>query len=132
MDHFIDWKFGVPVKIYGKYSNPAEREVLLISETKITFSAIAPSGALHQYPKCNFYYELIPYKLATNGIRYPICENSKEWAYCNREDEMGVFGNTPHKDNLVRRKSPVTINIDGKTVTLSDERVAELKKKLGV
>ena len=134
MGHFIGWKFGVPVKVYehnpGEVNYPEYEEARLIEENGKTFIIMYSDQRLGYRSKQNFHYELIPYKVGDLNPRYPICSNSSYVAYCNgggvmqELDRLGASSLKPY---------PVaTLNIDGKTIELSAETTAELKKKLEI
>ena len=133
MNHFIGWKFGVPVQVFSKYARPLRsQEVLLIHENETTFSTVLSTGELWGFKKCNSHYELIPYvRKDAPGARYPVCSNYCHTSYCNAQDIMQRIGYT--ESDTVKKSPPVaTLTIDGKTIELSRETTAELKKKLGV
>lgn len=135
MGHFTDWKFGVPVKIYehnpGGYNYPQYDEARLVNENDKHFMIIFDSGVVGSRSKRNFHYELIPHKAGGLGPRYPVCSNSGHTAYCNSGGIMGCLDSF-QVSNLQPYPTTATLTIDGKTIELSDETVAELRKKLGV
>ncbi len=131
MNHFIGWKFGVPVKIQNRYNPNSKIESMLIWENDNGFRAITEAGPTNYYAKDTFTYELIPHKAGVvSGPRYPVCQSTFNAAYCNA-DESGMSKLGTHYEQL-EPVSIATLNIDGKTIELSAETTAELKKKLGV
>ncbi len=134
MGHFIGWKFGVPVRVYER--NPGGRnyskyeEAKLIKEDGKTFIIMYNDQRLGYRSKQNFHYELIPYKAGGLNPRYPICSNSSYVAYCNGGGVMQELDRL--KTSSLKPYPVATLNIDGKTIELSAETTAELKKKLGV
>ena len=132
MNYFIGWKFGVPVKVFSKYAHPTTQEVLLIYEDETTFSTVLSTGELWGFKKINSYYELIPYSSkGTSGARYPVCSNYCHTAYCNAQNVMQRIGYA-NSDTVEKSPPAATLIIDGKTIELSAETIAELKKKRGV
>ena len=132
MGHFINWKFGVPVRVSSRnYSSPYTNQVLLINEDDDTFT-ITFANFTKQYTKKIYSYELIPHQ-GCNGMRprFPVCQNSAFTAYCNGHGIMTELdrGGSGYK---LKPYPTATFNIDGKTIELSAETTAELKKKLGV
>ena len=131
MNHFIGWKFGVPVRILDIRGAQIKHFVYLIDETKLYFIGMDKVGNVEVFSKSNRSYELIPHKAGVvSGPRYPVCQSTFNAAYCNA-DESGMNKLGIHYEQL----EPVSIailNIDGKTIELSAETTAELKKKLGV
>ena len=139
MNHFIGWKFGIPVKVVAK--NQADQriasgEARLVDEDANYFSIIRRNGEVRVRNKQNFYYELIPHKYNypgdTNKSRYPICESPEYTAYCNCLNEMVHLEALTTKTYKFVPIPVATLNIDGKTIELSAETTAELKKKLGI
>ncbi len=134
MGHFIDWKFGVPVKVFAK--NQADQDVIrgegrLTRESSGSFSVYWAAGGHINLLKTKFYYKLIPHKAGVvTGPRYPVCQSTFNAAYCNA-DEAGMTKLSTHYEQL-EPASVATLNIDGKTIELSAETTAELKKKLGM
>ena len=129
MGHFVGWKFGVPVKIFhhGRLVTDYNR---LTHESEVSFRAANDGGGEMYYSKSDGYiYELIPHKYSAFSPRYPVCQNSLETAFCNGLGIMPTMGATEDK---LKQYPAATLNIDGKTIELSDETVAELKKKLGI
>ena len=131
MNHFIGWKFGVPVRVSSRnYSLPYTDQVLLINEDENTFTVVF-TNFIKQYTKEVYSYELIPHKAGVvSGPRYPVCQSTFNAAYCNA-DESGMSKLGTHYEQL-EPVSIATLNIDGKTIELNAETTAELKKKLGV
>ena len=129
MGHFIGWKFGVPVKVSScHYSVPYTEQVLLIRETDFNFT-VQFMFFIKEYDKRYYYYELIPHKAGGLGPRYPICSNPNYTAYCNGGGVIQELDCL--KTSSLKPYSVATLNIDGKTIELSAEITAELKKKLG-
>ena len=133
MNHFIGWKFGVPVKvfIYGGEGRLLDDQ-RLINEDATSFQTILPDRRVHQYFKVKTHYELIPHSVE-GGVkpRYPVCVSSEHAAYCNCIGKMAGFAAGKIIESPVPA-SPATLNIEGKTIKLSAETAAELKKQLGV
>ena len=134
MGHFVGWTFGVPVKVRAKLQDDQEAvsgETRLIHEDEHYFDILTENGAQASCSKNYFYYELIPYKYPGFSPRFPVCQNKNETAFCNSTYNMTCIGVT-----LLTMKPysyPVaTLNIDGKTIELSAETVANLKKELGI
>ncbi len=132
MDHFIGWKFGVPIKIYTKYQRDVvSKDVRLVFEDESVFTVLVGGGGYTVCDKANYYYELIPHA-AYRGAqhpRYPVCKGTKKnVAYCNSIDKMPEFGCTDNIEPI----PVVTVMIDGRTIELSAETICELKDKLGV
>ncbi len=139
MGHFINWRFGVPVKVYAK--SPAEYnydsaitsgEVRLIAEDGFTFAMIfhykKQTGCAVRR-KQDYYYKLIPHKYGTFSPRYPVCQTPDYTAFCYDSDETTILD----AGKVELKPFPIaTLNINGKTIELSAETTAELKKKLGV
>ena len=135
MNHFIGWKFGVPVKIQNRYNPNSKIESMLIWENDNGFRAITEAGPTTYYAKDTFTYELIPYTICgTFSPRYPVCQSSKRIAYCNSGIGEPQMAQIDSCDVFSVKLYPAiaTLNIDGKTIELSAETTAELKKKLGV
>ena len=129
MNHFIGWKFGVPVKVYNR--NGIINEGRLTRESVNCFSIYWTSGGHVNLSKTLFRYELIPHKAGVvSGPRYPVCQSTFNAAYCNA-DESGMSKLGTHYEQL-EPVSIATLNIEGKTIELNAETTAELKKKLGV
>ena len=146
MGHFTGWKFGVPVKVYAKslaeYSYDSvitSEEVRLIAEDDSTFTMIfyykKQTGCAVRL-KQDYYYELIPHKICgAFSPRYPVCQNSKRVAYCNSsmgEPQMAQIDSNSVRNLKLYPIATATFTIDGKTIELSAETTAELKKKLGI
>ena len=133
MDHFIGWKFGVPVKIFNRY-NELIGEGRLTRESGFSFSIYWDAGGHDNLAKKNFHYELTPHQQDGSGPVYLVCKNDYNTVYCNARVNglmsFPVFGGAPNND--VKPYSTATFNIDGKTIKLSAEATAELKKKLGI
>ena len=133
MNHFIGWKFGVPVKVYNR--NGIINEGRLTRESVNSFSIYWTSGGHVNLSKTLFRYELIPYKYEgrSGGVfnpRYPVCQAGRYIAFCNANNQMIALDageNYEFKPYLA-----TTLIIDGKTIELSAETTAELKKKLGI
>ena len=127
MGHFIGWEFGVPVRVGDKQNEFAFREGRLTRETAIGFSVHWVKGGQCNLRKAGFYYELIPHNTEYgSGPIYPICQ---------REDGVGPHLNKSLRtfagvSDTLRSIPAATLNIDGKTIELSAETTAELKKKL--
>ena len=140
MNHFIGWKFGVPVKIFNIRGVQVNGFTYLINETKSYFTTISKSGNVEGsaivYGKTDYYYELIPHKYnyggGVNKPRYPICESPKYMAFCNSLGDMTRLDVLSVKTHKFAPIFTATLIIDGKTIELSAETTAELKKKLGV
>ena len=138
MGHFIGWKFGVPVRVYernpGGNNYPEYEEARLIGENDNSFTLLFDSGSIRFRRKQNFHYELIPHQAEGREPAYPVCKNDCNTTYCNARVNglmsFPVFGGT--SNNRVKLTPLATLNIDGKTIELSAETTAELKKKLGV
>ena len=129
MDHFIGWKFGVPVKIFhcGRSVKDYSR---LTHESDVSFRAVNNVGGGMYFSKSDGYtYELIPHKYGAFSPRYPVLQNPSQNVFCNSTEEMSTIGCTMLK---LKPYPTATLNIDGKTIELSAETTAELKKKLGV
>ena len=135
MGHFIGWKFGVPVRVSSRsYSLPyTAGKVLLIKETEDTFTVMFESF-IKEYNKAAYCYELIPHQAEGRGPAYPVCKNDCNTTYCNARVNglmsFPVFGGI--SNNRVKLTPLATLNIDGKTIELSAETTAELKKKLEI
>ncbi len=131
MNHFINWRFGVPVRIQNRYNPNSKIESMLIWENDNGFRAITETGPTTYYAKDTFTYELIPYTYDNvMSPRYPVCHTAKgRTSFCNSGNEMGFLDNTSSKFD---KYSIATLTIDGKIIELSAETTAELKKKLGV
>ncbi len=131
MNHFIGWKFGVPVKVHLQCAEDAITG-WLIQETENYFRILNSNSGITSFNKLRYYYELIPYKAGVvKGPRYPVCQSTVNAAYCNA-DEAGMTKLGVHYEHLKPIISIATLNIDDKTIELSAETTAELKKKLGV
>ncbi|KKK85402.1 hypothetical protein LCGC14_2773670 [marine sediment metagenome] len=131
MGHFINWKFGVPVRVSSRNSSPPYTDkVLLIQETENTFT-VRFSNFIKEYNKAVYCYELIPYTTGHSSPRYMICENNEYTAFCNGSNIMTELDRSGG-DFKLKPFSVATLNINGKTIELSAETTAELKKKLGV
>ena len=133
MGHFIDWKFGVPVKVatqYQKDQKAVTGEVRLVYEDSTFFVIVHDHGG--HIVVCNkqyYNYELIPHKYTVHSPRYSVCQNGLSTAFCNANGRMLALDAT----QIIFKPYPTaTSNIDGKVIELSDETVAELKKKLGI
>lgn len=131
MNHFIGWKFGVPVRVKALNSSSIVPAVggLLIYEDGYDFSTVDKDGSLWKYSKKRYRYELIPHKWGCFSPRYPVCENPMYTAFCNSGGQMDRL------DTCVAKMQPypaATLNIDGKTIELSGETVTNLKKELGI
>ena len=129
MGHFIGWKFGVPVRIVNTKGVQINHFTYLIDETNLYFIVMNKAGDTEVFSKSNRSYELIPHKYSTFSPRYPVLRNSLETVFCNSTGKMLSIGVT-----IIELKSfpAATLNIDGKTIELSAETTAELKKKLGI
>lgn len=132
MGRFIGWRFGVPVKVRGMNANSVCincEKALLVFEDGLNFRVINVDGTFSSYHKHYYSYELIPYKSHhVPGPIYPVCQ---------REDGVSPYldGNVRDfigKSDTLQPMSVATLTIDGKTIELSAETTAELKKKLGV
>ncbi len=135
MGHFIGWKFGVPVKILNTRGVHINDFMYLIDETTLHFMAMSIAGNVEVYSKSNRSYELIPHIVchAAFSPRYPVCQSPKRIAYCNSGIGKPQMAQIDSCDVISVKPFPVaTLNIDGKTIELSAETTAELKKKLGV
>lgn len=139
MGHFINWRFGVPVKVFQCGQQIGNNDNwLLINETKNMFITVNPDTlyirSFYKIPVPGIsqaYYELIPHKYNTFSPRYPVCQTSDYTAFCYDGDEITILDAgkvklTPYSDSVI------VLTIDGKTIELSAETTAELKKKLGV
>ena len=139
MGHFINWKFGVPVRVYehnpGGHNYPEYEEARLIFENGEMFRILFSDETIGVRNKHNFYYKLIPHKNLYSAFspRYPVCQSPVRTAYCNsgigepqmeQIDTCNVNGISPY--------SVATLIIDGKTIEFSAETTAELKRKLGI
>ena len=135
MGHFINWRFGVPVKVHAilqKDQEAVSGEIRLVDEADSYFVIMNKKYGTCVICNKNYYdYELIPHKAGVvSGPRYPVCQSTFNAAYCNA-DESGMSKLGTHYEQL-EPVSIATLNIDGKTIELSAETTAELKKKLGV
>ncbi len=130
MNHFIGWKFGVPVRVIFS-SGKDDHEGRLFYEDDSLFRIITDEGVHCWYYKTQTRYELIPHKYGKKSYapRYPICSNNKGAAFCNAADNLNDLGTV--LGGLVLCPA-ATLNIDGKTIELSAETTAELKKKLEI
>ncbi len=134
MGHFIGWEFGVPVKVSSRNSSsPYTDQVLLIQETDNTF-IVKFKYFIKEYNKAVCCYELIPYKYgrAPYSPRYPVCKSNSYIAFCNSSDKINCLDSAQGLIFKEIKQPTATLNIDGKTIELSVETTAELKKKLGV
>ena len=134
MNHFIGWKFGVPVKVSAKChrdQNAVSGEVRLVNETASYFIIVIQRGGCVVCNKQYYYYELIPHKAGVvKGPRYPVCQSTFNAAYCNADEScMSKLG--IHYEQL-EPVSIATLNIDGKTIELSAETAANFKEQLGI
>lgn len=132
MNHFIGWRFGVPVKVQAisEANQDAVRgEVRLIAESSTDFIVVPERGGVVICHKNYFSYELIPYKYGVCSPRYPVCQSPNFTAYCNSRASMNTLDSTSKK--FYRYPAAVLV-IDGKTIELSEETAAEIKKKLGI
>ncbi len=133
MGHFINWRFGVPVRVYernlGGYNHPEHEEGRLVNESSNQFTIIFNDRTIGHRSKQNFHYELIPHQAGVCEPRYLVCQSDKSTAYCNADSSGMSRLNTYCKFDLIP-VSQATLNIDGKTIELSAETTAELKKKL--
>lgn len=133
MRHFIDWKFGVPVKIIKREIHSEVNTGRLIYEDAREFTVINDSGLTMLVCKHSFYYELIPFRNNRGALRYPVCKAPLNTAYCNAYGEVNNLGVTNQCSALTPEPEPTaTLIIDGKEIKLSAETVARLKKDLGV
>ena len=131
MGHFIDWKFGVPVKVWEADYSEEKFEGRLVWEDDSGFRVITESGNLAYCRKTSYIYELIPYKYEVYSPRYPVCQSSDWTAFCNSGNQMPILD--AGAVNMERYPEKIVIlTIDGKIIELSAETVAELKKKLGI
>lgn len=136
MGHFTEWKFGIPVRIYehnpGGYNYPEYEEARLVNEDDKYFIIVFNGGKMGMRSKRNFHYELIPHKYGHLNIfnpRYPVCQTEHYTAFCNANNKMATLD---AGGSELKRYPAATLNIGGKTIELSAETTAELKKKLGV
>ena len=136
MGHFIGWKFGVPVRILNIRGVQVQHFMYLIDETENYFRVMSIAGGFKVLSKTNCSYELIPHKYnypgGANEPRYPICESPGYTAFCNSLNEIVHLEALSTAVYKFVSMSAATITIDGKTIELSAETTAELKKKLGV
>jgi hypothetical protein len=133
MDHFVGWKFGVPVKISGKDNNPDEREQLLIFENGQYFKVLNKLGHITVFRKASHYYRPIPFCVPDTTLyprrpRYPVCQTPSTTASCNNVGIMEGLATTVPLEKI----PAATLNIEGREIELSDETVAELKEQLGI
>ena len=131
MGHFIGWKFGVPVKVSSRHIlTPYTDQVLLIKETDRDFT-VQFTNFIKVYSKQHYCYELIPYRVSGhNDFIYLVCHNDAYITFCNFAQHLKAFESV--HESYVKPIPSATLNIDGKTIELSVETTAELKKKLGV
>lgn len=134
MGHFTGWKFGVPVRIYehnpGGCNYPEYEEARLVNENDEHFMIVFNSGVIGSRSKQNFHYELIPHKAGSMNPRYPICQAAKgNTTYCNQGGVMSYF-DTLHQP--LKRYPAAIIVIDGKTIELSAETIANIKAEVGI
>ncbi len=141
MDHFIGWKFGVPVRVFRRRGKlHILPNACLVHESARTFRVLSlRSGQvepdiLAPYTKEDYYYEPIPYKApyGQHEPRYPVCQNNGYTAYCNQSKIMKNLGSVTGSLHPVPKPNPATLTIDGQTIKLSEETTRELKIKLGV
>ncbi len=128
MDHFIGWKFGVPVKVY--VGGRKIQESLLFYEDAVRFKTVNTEGVATHWTKEFTCYELIPYAIGGLSPRYPLCTTLKATAYCNMNDVMERVN-----ESFTIRRLPdhtATLEIDGKKIELSQDTIANLIKELGV
>ena len=135
MGHFIDWKFGVPVKVAAKNHRDqaaVSGEIRLIDEDSSHFVLMNKTrGACVICNKGDYHYKLTPHKYRGLSPRYPVCQALEYTAFCNSKNVMAVLD--AGECTLKPYSAPIaTLTIDGKTIELSAETTAELKKKLGV
>ena len=133
MNHFIGWKFGVPVIVTAKYQGNQDAvrgEVRLIDENDSTFIIVHHLGGAFVCVKEHYEYELIPHRYSSFSPRYPVCQTPDFTSFCNGGHKMNLLDTTRSKH--LQPYSTATLTIDGKTIELSAETTAELKKKLGV
>ena len=132
MGHFINWRFGVPVKVHAQLQEDQEAvsgDVRLIREDGHYFNILTKNGIQVLCNK-NFYsYELIPHKYSNYSSRYPVCSSPDFTAFCNSRSQMTTFDAVGEK---LQPYPVATPTINGKTIELSAETTAELKKKLGI
>ena len=137
MGHFIGWKFGVPVRILNIRSVQIDDFMYLIDETKSYFTAMSRAGNAEVFSKSNRSYELIPHIICETAFspRYPVCQSPERIAYCNSgigEPQMAQIDSCDVLSVKLYPAIAATLNIDGKTIELSAETTAELKKKLEI
>ena len=134
MGHFTNWKFGVPVRVSSRNSSPPYTDqVLLIQETDNTFTVMF-TYYIKEYNKAIYCYELIPQgygDISRCTPRYPVCQSKSMTAFCNAMNDMDYLDSTG-KEFKELSEPTATLIIDGKTIELSAETVARLKKELGV
>ncbi len=138
MGHFIDWKFGVPVRVIFSSGKSNSRGRLFYEDDSL-FRVITDDGVYGWFYKTQTRYELIPYQYGdlvrnhVNRPRFPVCESPDYVAFCNSGNGMTILdAGDSKKYEFLPIPSVATLNIDGKTIELSAETTAELKKKLGV
>ena len=135
MGHFIDWKFGVPVKVFGRKSGQRV-EGLLVYEDGEVFKTLRQSDNNWQsFYKEDYYYELIPYNARlqswNRSPRYPICQTpGMEAIYCNKGNKMSSL-HTVDSEMIRMPDHTATLTIDGKEIELSQETIENLIKELG-
>ena len=132
MNHFIGWKFGVPVKVQAqlqRHQKEVSCDVKLIYEENKYFVVINYIGGVIVCDKDYYSYELIPHKYGAFSPRYPVLQSPSETVFCNSTEEMSTTGCTMLE---LKPYPTATLNIDGKTIELSAETTAELKKKLEI
>lgn len=133
MGHFVGWEFGVPVTVHSQFVGDTVTG-RLIQETEKYFRILNSDRGITSHNKSGYYYELIPHQAEGREPAYPVCKNDCNTAYCNARVNgimsFPVFGGT--SNNRVKPVPFATLIIDGKTIELSAETTAELKKKLGV
>lgn len=131
MNHFIDWKFGVPVKVFGPISLTWGLEALLVHEDELTFTLFHAGSSGDTYAKSHYHYELIPYG-DRKSPRFPVCQNSMEVVFCNCFDRMVKFASISISQLPRTPDHTGTLTIDNKEIELSQETIAKLIKELGV
>ncbi len=138
MGHFIDWEFGVPVRVQAKHQVNQEAvsgEARLIDEDLSTFIIVHGRGGVIVCHKQYYYYELIPHKYGgpSGGAfspRYPVCSTPNYTAFCNAQNQMTSLD--AGKGYGFKQYSTATLIIDGEIIELSAEIAADLKSKLEV
>ena len=132
MGHFINWKFGVPVKVFA-FDNGQHSEGRLTRESDKTFSVYWEDGGHANLRKISYYYELIPYGVTyCSKGRFPVCQTPRHSAYCNSGVEMEQISSCAN-GTITRIPDPpiVTLQIGDKTIELSPETADKLRKELG-